>query len=101
VTLEWKKRPGRVTAPGFAHRLSMWAVVAQLVLAAVALGVLAAVLPAKLAEHASALGGWWVAVVVVAAGLTYAMTRLGLRVGVRNLARAQAAAEAKKQAPKP
>jgi hypothetical protein len=101
VMLDWKRRPGRVTAPGFAHRLSMWAIVAQLVLAALALGVLAAVSPETLAKHASALGGWWVVVVLVAAGLTYLMTRVGLRMGIKNLARAQAAAEAKKKPPQP
>ena len=95
VMLDGKKRPGRVEAAGFAHRLSMWAVAAQLVLAALAAGIVAAMSPATVAEAAASLGGWWAVVVVVAVALTYAMTRVGLRMGLRNLARVQAAARAK------
>ena len=95
VMLDGKKRPGRVAAAGFAHRLSMWAVAAQLVLAALAAAILAAVSPATVAEAAASLGGWWAVVVAVAVALTYAMTRVGLRMGLRNLARVQAAAKAK------
>ena len=97
VMLDGKKRPSRVSAPGFAHRLSMWAVAVQLVLAALAAGILAAVSPETFAKAAATLGGWWAVVVVVAVALTYAMTRVGLRMGLKNLARAQAAAEAKKK----
>jgi hypothetical protein len=97
VMLDGKKRPSRVSAPGFAHRLSMWAVAVQLVLAALAAGILAAVSPETFAKAAATLGGWWAVVVVVAVVLTYAMTRVGLRMGLKNLARAQAAAEAKKR----
>lgn len=92
VMLDGRKRPGRVSAPGFAHRLSLWAVAAQLVLAALAAGILAAVSPAALAQAATSLGGWWAVVLGVAVVLTYAMTRVGVRMGVKNLARAQAAA---------
>lgn len=98
VMLDGRKRPGRVSATGFAHRLSMWAVAAQLVLAALAAGVLAAVSPVTLAQAAEMLGGWRVAVLGVAVALTYAMTRVGLRMGLKNLARVQAAAEAKARA---
>ncbi len=98
VMLDGRKRPGRVSAPGFAHRLSMWAVVAQLVLAALAAGVLAAVSPATLTQAAATVGGWWALVLAVAVALTYAMTRVGLRMGLKNLARVQAAAEAKSKA---
>ena len=98
VMLDGRKRPGRVSAPGFAHRLSMWAVVAQLVLAALAAGVLAAVSPATLTQAATAVGGWWALVLALAVALTYAMTRVGLRMGLKNLARVQAAAEAKSKA---
>jgi hypothetical protein len=98
VMFDGKKRPGRVSTPGFAHRLSMWAVVAQLVLAALAVAALAAVSPVTLSQGAATLGGWWAVVVAVAVALTYAMTRLGLRMGLKNLARVQAAAEAKSRA---
>ena len=98
VMLDGRKRPGRVAAPGFAHRLSMWAVAAQLVLAALAAGVLAAVSPVTLSQVAATLAGWWVVVLVVAVALTYAMTRVGLRMGLKNLARVQAAAEAEAKA---
>ena len=98
VMLDGRKRPGRVSAPGFAHRLSMWAVAAQLVLAALAAAILAAVSPATLAEAAAALGSWWLVALAVAAALTYAMTRVGLRMGLRNLARVQEAAAAKARA---
>ena len=98
VMLDGRKRPGRVAAPGFAHRLSMWAVAAQLVLAALAAGVLAAVSPVTLSQVVATLAGWWVVVLVVAVALTYAMTRVGLRMGLKNLARVQAAAAAKAKA---
>ena len=98
VMLDGRTRPGRVSAPGFAHQLSGWAVVAQLVLAVLAVGILAAVSPATLAAAVASLRGWWAAVLAVAAALTYAMTRVGLRMGLKNLARVQAAAEAKAKA---
>jgi hypothetical protein len=98
VMLDGKKRPGRVSAPGFAHRLSMWAVAAQLVLAALAVAILAAASPATLTGAVAALGRWWAVALGVAAALTYAMTRVGLRMGLKNLARVQAAAEAKARA---
>lgn len=96
VMLEWKKRPGRVSAPGFAHRLSMWAVVAQLAVTPVAVGVLAIFSAETVSAFASALGWGWAIVVAVAAPLIYAMTRFGLGVGLKNLARAQAAEASKK-----
>jgi hypothetical protein len=98
VMLDGKKRPGRVSAPGFAHRLSMWAVAAQLVLAALAVAIVAAASPATLTGAVAALGRWWAVALGVAAALTYAMTRVGLRMGLKNLARVQAAAEAKARA---
>jgi hypothetical protein len=95
VMLDARKQPGRVSAPGFAHRISIGAVVAQLVLAALAAGILAAVSPETFANVASTLGGWWSIVIIVGVALTYLMTRVGLRMGIKNVARAQAAAEAK------
>ncbi len=95
VMLDARKQPGRVAAPGFANRLSIGAVVAQLVLAALAAGILAAVSPEAFAKVVATLGGWWAIVVVVGVALTYLMTRVGLRVGIKNVARAQAAAEAR------
>ena len=58
--------------------------------------------PETLAEHASALGGWWVVVVARRGRRSRTlMTRVGVRLGIKNLARAQAAAEAKNKPPKP
>jgi hypothetical protein len=96
VMLEWRKRPGRVSAPGFTHRLSLWAVVAQLAVTAVFVGVLAIWSSETVVEFASGLGWGWAIVVAVAAPLIYLMTRAGLSMGLKNLARAQAAEASKK-----
>ena len=69
-------------------------------LAALLAGVLAAVSSETVARAAETLGGWWAVVVVVAVALGYAMTRVGLRMGIKNMARAQAAADARNK-PKP